>query len=54
MTSEPLVNAGFEKRWALWQARGVEQHRTSRRRLRIVAMLFVVAACLLSAAMFWL
>jgi hypothetical protein len=41
----PVVDAGFEERWAAWQARGAENDRATRRRLYIL-----VAALILSGA----
>jgi hypothetical protein len=41
----PIVNEGFEERWAAWQARGDEHDRATRRNIFVL-----LAALLLSGA----
>jgi hypothetical protein len=48
MAQEPIVDAGFEGRWAAWQARGAANDRATRRRLFVLGAILVVAAALLS------
>ena len=50
--SEPLVDDGFEVRWAAWQARGAANDRNTRRRMFVVGAILVLAAAVLNA-MWW-
>ena len=44
----PVVDQGFEDRWAAWQARGAANDRTTRRRLWIFAAILILSVITLS------
>jgi hypothetical protein len=48
MSQEPLVDEGFEERWAAWQARGAENDRATRRKLFILGAILVLSAAILN------
>jgi hypothetical protein len=44
----PVVNQGFEDRWAAWQARGAANDRATKRKLFIFGAILIPAAAILS------
>ena len=44
----PVVDEGFEDRWAAWQARGAANDRATRRKLFIVAAILIFSVALLN------
>ena len=47
---EPFVDDGFPERWAAWQARGAANERATRRKLFVVAALFVLSMAIFGSA----
>ena len=48
ISQTPVVDQGFEDRWAAWQARGAANDRATRRKLFIVAAILVLAVAILN------
>jgi hypothetical protein len=48
MTPIPILNEGFEERWAAWQARGDEHDRATRRKLFVLAAAVILSGAVLS------
>ena len=44
----PVVDQGFEDRWAAWQARGAANDRATRRKLFIVAAILIFSVAMLN------
>jgi hypothetical protein len=44
----PVVNQGFEDRWAAWQARGAANDRATKRKLFIMAALLILSVAILA------
>ena len=44
----PVVDQGFQDRWAAWQARGVANDRATRRKLWVVAAILILSIVLLN------
>ena len=44
----PVVDQGFEDRWAAWQARGAANDRATRRKLFIVAAILMLFVAILN------
>jgi hypothetical protein len=44
----PVVDQGFEDRWAAWQARGAAHDRANKRKLFIMAAILVLSAAILN------
>lgn len=44
----PVVNRGFEDRWATWQARGAANDRATRRKLFIMGAMVIVSVAILN------
>ena len=44
----PVVDHGFEDRWAAWQARGAANDRATRRKLFIVAAILIFSVAMLN------
>ncbi len=44
----PVVNQGFEDRWAAWQARGEANDRATKRKLFIMAAILILSVAILS------
>lgn len=44
----PIVDQGFEDRWAAWQARAVANDRATRRKLWVVAAIMIVSIIVLN------
>ena len=44
----PVVDQGFEDRWAAWQARGAANDRATRRKLLILAAVVVLSIVILN------
>jgi hypothetical protein len=44
MSIAALEAAGFDERWAAWQAKGAAQDRTARRRMAVAIPILIVAA----------
>ena len=45
----PVIDQGFQDRWAAWQARGEANDRANKRKLFIIAATFIVSAAILTA-----
>ena len=44
----PVVDQGFEDRWAAWQARGEANDRATKRKLFIMAAILILSVAILS------
>jgi hypothetical protein len=44
----PVVDQGFEDRWAAWQARGEANDRATKRKLFIVAAILILSVAILN------
>jgi hypothetical protein len=44
----PVVDQGFEDRWAVWQARGDANDRATKRKLLIVAAILILSVAILN------
>ena len=44
----PVVDQGFEDRWAAWQERGAANDRATKRRLFIVAAILILSVAILN------
>jgi hypothetical protein len=45
----PVVNQGFEDRWAAWKARGEANDRATKHKLFVMAAIVMLAVAILSA-----
>jgi hypothetical protein len=45
----PVSESGFDERWAAWQANGIANDRAFRRKLAIVAPIFIIIVVIVSA-----
>ena len=44
----PVVNQGFEDRWAAWQERGAANDRATKRKLFVMAALLIMSVAILT------
>lgn len=44
----PILNPGFEDRWAAWQARGDANDRATKRKLFAVAVILILSVAILN------
>lgn len=49
VVAPPAAEAGFDGRWAAWQARGRARHAQSRGRLQTAGLIAIIAAALAGA-----